>query len=67
MTVPIKTIQLKIWDKDFTIIDFTRKPGLYNTNVMGFKSIHSNKELIKLIYLFLYLSIYYYREKCQRQ
>jgi len=48
MMVPIKTIQLKAWDKDFTVIDFTRKPGLYNTNYMGFKSVHSNRELIKL-------------------
>ena len=35
--VPIKTIQLKAWDTDFTIIDLTRKPGLYNANEMGFK------------------------------
>jgi len=34
MMMPIKTIQLKPRDKEFTIIDFTRKPGLYNTNVM---------------------------------
>ena len=25
MTVPIKMIQLKAWNKDFTVIDFTRK------------------------------------------
>ena len=37
MTVPIETIQLKAWDTDFTIIDLTRKPGLYNANEMGFK------------------------------
>ena len=49
MTVPIKTIQLKAWDKESTIIDFTRKPGRYDTNDMWFKSVHSNKELIKLI------------------
>ena len=30
MTMPIKTIQLKPRDKDFIIIDFARKPGLYN-------------------------------------
>jgi len=35
--VPIETIQLKAWDTDFTIIDLTSKPGLYNANEMGFK------------------------------
>ena len=48
MTVPIQT-QLKAWDKDFTITDFTRKPGRYDTNDTVFKSVHSNKELIKLM------------------
>jgi len=34
----IKMIHLKA--RDFTIIGFARNPGLYNTNNMGFKSIH---------------------------
>ena len=34
MTMPIKTIQLKPRDKDFIIIDFVRKPGLYNPKMI---------------------------------
>jgi len=48
MMVPIKTIQWKAGDMDVIIIYCARKPGLYNTNDMWVKHIHTNKQLIKL-------------------
>jgi len=34
MMMPIKMIQLKPRDKNFIIIDFARKPGLYNPKMI---------------------------------
>ena len=36
MTVSIIPKQLKIWDANFTVGNFSGKPGFYHTNYMGF-------------------------------
>jgi len=41
-------IQLKAWDKDFTVIDFTRKPGLYNSNDRVFTVTNLGNRLLAL-------------------